>query len=207
LEVFKNQITSLTKNTHYIGGSELELREMPKWKTIPGSQIRQEGEENQFFLSNLHPSTMEKEVDDHFSKYGRLLSVIIVRDEGSLDCQGYAVIHFAEGNNLEETLENSTHVIRGRTIAAKSFFVIPADTEPIILAEVNQNTFDEKLPGLEKENFILQETVEILKVPVSALPNPKLMESMGNACPFRTRKNKKASKPILTSSNNVKGWV
>lgn len=74
---------------------------------------------------------MDKELEAHFSKFGELVAVHLMKEEGSVDNKGCAVLQYAEGSNLEETLENTTHVIRGRDISAKLFFNVPAESEPL----------------------------------------------------------------------------
>ena len=96
LEVKSSQLPVLTESTRYIGGSEIEIRTMPKWQSIPGSQVQKQGEENLFFLSNLHPGTVEEEVSAHFSKFGELVFVHMMREEGSLENKGYAIIQYAQ---------------------------------------------------------------------------------------------------------------
>lgn len=92
LEVKSSQLSILTETARYIGGSEVEIRTMPKWQSVPGSQVQTEGEGNLFFLSNLHPGTVEKEVEAQFSKFGELVLVHMMREEGSLENKGYAIV-------------------------------------------------------------------------------------------------------------------
>ncbi|XP_040568298.1 uncharacterized protein [Lepeophtheirus salmonis] len=77
-------------------------------------------EERKLFLGGLAPETIEKDLRKHFSQFGQLVDVQVMRDreQGGIS-RGFGFVTFACSFMAETALEQKEHILNGKKIEPK----------------------------------------------------------------------------------------
>ncbi|VAI22400.1 unnamed protein product [Triticum turgidum subsp. durum] len=85
-------------------------------------------ETRKLYVGGLLPSAQQEELKEHFSRYGEVLCVRVVRDWESDQCRGFAFVEFADDEGPRAALhekEKANHVFGGRTVDVKRARIRP----------------------------------------------------------------------------------
>ncbi|KAF7067873.1 hypothetical protein CFC21_073702 [Triticum aestivum] len=79
-------------------------------------------ETRKLYVGGLPPSAQQEELQEHFSRYGEVLRVRVVRDWETGQCRGFAFVEFADDEGPRAALqekEKDNHVFGDRTVDVK----------------------------------------------------------------------------------------
>ncbi len=98
-------------------GNDDEAANIKKQKEAEVMHMR---EERKLFLGGLSPDTVEKDLRKHFSKYGQMVDVQVMRDREAGVSRGFGFVTFACSFMAEAAMdEEAGHVINERKIEPK----------------------------------------------------------------------------------------
>ena len=84
-------------------------------------------ETRKLYVGGLPPSAQQDELKDHFTRYGEVLYVRVVRDHDTGLGRGFAFVEFADDEGPRAALddkEKASHVFGGRTVRFIDAFLI-----------------------------------------------------------------------------------
>ncbi|KAE8679913.1 RNA-binding protein 1 [Hibiscus syriacus] len=77
-----------------------------------------ECDKGKLFVGGISRETTEAILNDHFGKYGTILSSVVAKDRNTKSPRGFAFVLFSESSSADKALQD-THVILGRTVEVK----------------------------------------------------------------------------------------
>ncbi|CDR97298.1 RNA recognition motif domain containing protein, putative [Babesia bigemina] len=80
-----------------------------------------------FFVGGLHPSVDEEVIKGHFSKYGRIVSVQIMRDFSTGRSRGFGFITVVTQDNTEKVFTDD-HILNGKRVDVRHMQQDPGST-------------------------------------------------------------------------------
>lgn len=103
------------------------------------------------YITNVHYSTTESDLEKFFSKYGKVIEVQIPYDKIAQRSKGIAFVTFADFEGMENAMKDSI-ILQGRHLKLK-----PADPPPNQSNDSNDsNKIDDDEPYLKKKRRLLK---------------------------------------------------
>eukprot|EP01122_Echinamoeba_exundans_P011278 TRINITY_DN4430_c0_g1_i1.p1 TRINITY_DN4430_c0_g1~~TRINITY_DN4430_c0_g1_i1.p1 ORF type:complete len:433 (-),score=102.57 TRINITY_DN4430_c0_g1_i1:525-1823(-) len=102
---------------------------------------------HKIFVGGLSWTTNEDALREHFSNFGAIDEVMIMRDKATGRSRGFAFVTFKDGDSLERALQSPHHQLDGRQIEAKRAIPkaeIASKTKKIFVGGVPHTVNDEQ---------------------------------------------------------------
>ncbi|CAK9300574.1 unnamed protein product, partial [Gordionus sp. m RMFG-2023] len=98
---------------HYIGGRKTE----PKRAIPRGEADKPEAQQNinKIFIGGLLEEVNEPELEDYFSKYGKVVNTNVIRDNVTGKKRGFSYLTFEDYDTVDKIVLEKYHTIHGKT--------------------------------------------------------------------------------------------
>jgi len=110
---------------HMIDGKSVDLRKAQDNTQASSVDIRAKAydpearELKKLFVGSLDFNTTEEEIEDYFSKFGDIISVVISKHPVTGKPRGFAFVNFNSAYSVDEAQQTRPHVIKGRKLETK----------------------------------------------------------------------------------------